>query len=181
MLSSRALFVRTAGNAEEIQGLVRREVQSLAADLPFVEVRSLAGLLAPQLQPWKMGTGVLAFFGLVALLLALVGLYGVIAHTLEKRTYELGVRIAHGAQRRDILWLVLRQGLGIGILGSAAGVLLALGIARFLQPLLFQVSARDPLILGATSALVLALALLASWISSRRVRHVDPAVVLRGE
>jgi predicted permease len=181
MLSSRALFVRTARNAEEVQGLVRREVQSLAPDLPFVEVRSLADLLAPQLQPWKMGAGVLAFFGLVALMLALVGLYGVIAHTLKKRTFELGVRIAHGAQRRDILRLVLRQGLGIGIVGSAAGVLLALGIARFLQPLLFQVSARDPLILGSTSALVLLLAILASWISSQRVRHVDPAVVLRGE
>jgi ABC-type antimicrobial peptide transport system permease subunit len=71
--------------------------------------------------------------------------------------------------------------LGIGLAGSAAGVLLALGIARFLQPLLFQVSARDPFILGSTSALVLGLALLASWISSRRVRHVDPAIVLRGE
>jgi predicted permease len=180
-LSSRALFVRARGDAEELQGRVRQEVQSLEPGLPLVEVRSLQDLVAPQLQPWRMGMAVLSFFGLLALLLALVGLYGVIAHTLEKRRYELGVRIAHGAQRSDVLWLVLRQGLGIGAVGAAGGVLLALGTARFLQPLLFQVSAQNPWILGSTSALVVLLALLASWISAQKTRHLDPAVVLRAE
>ncbi|MFL6261769.1 MAG: ADOP family duplicated permease [Thermoanaerobaculia bacterium] len=180
-LSSRALFVRARVDAEELQGRVRQEVQSLEPGLPLVEVRSLQDLVAPQLQPWRMGMAVLSFFGLLALILALVGLYGVIAHTLEKRRYELGVRIAHGAQRSDVLWLVLRQGLVIGVVGAAGGVLLALGTARFLQPLLFQVSAQNPLILGSTSALVVLLALVASWISAQKTRYLDPAVVLRTE
>src|SRR5205823_4423879 len=123
---SRALFVRAGGDLEEMESRLRSEVQSLAPDLPFVEVRSLEDLLSPQLQPWRSGAAVLTFFGLLALLLALVGLYGVIAHTLEKRGFEMGVRIAHGAQRGDILWLVLRQGLAIGLLGAASGVLLVL-------------------------------------------------------
>jgi predicted permease len=180
--SSRALFVRARQDVDEqLQGLVRREVQSLEPDLPFVEARSLADLVAPQLQPWRTGMAVLSFFGALALLLALVGLYSVIAHTLENRSYEMGVRIAHGAQRRDVLWLIFRQGLGIGAAGAAGGALLALGTGRFLQPLLFQVSARNPLILGGASVLVVLLALLASWISAQKIRHLDPAVVLRAE
>jgi predicted permease len=180
-LSSRALFVRAGGDLEEMKDRLRQEVQALAPDLPLVEVRSLEDLLSPQLQPWRAGAAVLAFFGLLALLLALVGLYGVIAHTLEKRGFEMGVRIAHGARRGDILWLILRQGLSIGVLGAASGVLLVLVLARYLQPLLFQVSARDPLILGSTSLLVVLLATFASWISSQKARHLDPVVVLRAE
>lgn len=181
VLASRALFVRTGGDLEEMESRLRSEVQSLAPDLPFVEVRSLEDLLSPQLQPWRTGAAVLTFFGVLALLLALVGLYGVIAHTLEKRGFEMGVRIAHGAQRGDILWLILRQGLGIGVLGAASGVLLSLMLARYLQPLLFQVSARNPWVLGSTSLLVVLLATFASWISSQKARHLDPVAVLRAE
>ncbi len=180
-LSSRALFVRVGGDVEEMESRLRSEVQALAPDLPFVEVRSLEDLLSPQLQPWRAGAAVLAFFGGLALLLALVGLYGVISHTLEKRRFELGVRIAHGARRGDVLWLILRQGLGIGVLGAVGGVLLALVLARYLQPLLFQVSARDPWVLGCASILVILLAIFTSWISSQKARHLDPVVVLRAE
>ncbi|HEY4592718.1 MAG TPA: FtsX-like permease family protein [Thermoanaerobaculia bacterium] len=180
-LSSRALFARAGGDLDEMKDRLRQEVQALAPDLPLVEVRSLEDLLSPQLQPWRTGAAVLTFFGLLALLLALVGLYGVVAHTLEKRGFEIGVRIAHGARRRDILWLILRQGLGIGLLGAACGVLLSLALARYLQPLLFQVSARDPWVLGITSLLVVLLATFASWISSQKARHLDPVVVLRAD
>ena len=112
---------------------------------------------------------------------AIAGLYGVIAHSLAKRTYELGVRVALGAQWRDLRWLALRQGLGIGLAGAAAGLLLTLSTAHLVQPLLFQVSARDPLLLTAALLIVLLVALLASYAPSRRVRRLDPNVALRVE
>jgi predicted permease len=180
-LSSRALFVRSTGDADALLGVVRREVQALLPDLPFVEVRSLADLLAPQVQPWRMGAAILALFGLVALVLALVGLYGVVAHSMARRTYELAVRVALGAQERDLLWLALRQGGGIGSLGAIAGVVLALSASHLLQPLLFQVSASDPAILGTAAALVVTLAFLASLIPGHRARRIAPAKALRAE
>ena len=180
-LSSRALFVRTTGDSELLRGQVRREVQAVEPGLPFVEVRSLADLLAPQIHPWRMGAAVLTLFGLLALALAMVGLYGVMTHSLARRRYELGVRIALGAQWRDVRWLAVRQGLGIGLSGAVAGILLALGTARFVQPLLFQVSASDPALLTAAATLVLLEALLASYVPARRLRHLAPAEVLRVE
>jgi ABC-type antimicrobial peptide transport system permease subunit len=150
-------------------------------NLPFVEVRTLADLLAPQIHPWRMGAAVLTLFGLLALLLAIAGLYGVVAHSLARRTYELGVRLALGAQWRDLRWLAIRQGLGIGLAGAAAGLLLTLSTARFVQPLLFHVSASDPVLLAAAAVIVLLVALLASYAPSRRVRRLDPTVALRVE
>jgi len=180
-LTSRALFVRAAGDPAYLLGSVRREFQAVEPNLPFVEVRTLADLLAPQIHPWRMGAAVLTLFGLLALLLAIAGLYGVIAHSLARRTYELGVRVALGAQWRDLRWLALRQGLGIGLAGAAIGVLLTLSTARFVQPLLFHVSASDPGLLAATAAIVLLVSLLASYAPSRQVRRLDPTVALRME
>jgi predicted permease len=180
-LTARALFVRAQGDPARLLGAVRREIQAAEPDLPFVEVRTLTDLLAPQIHPWRMGAAVLTLFGLLALLLAIAGLYGVIAHSLARRTYELGVRVALGAQWRDLRWLALRQGLGIGLAGAAAGLLLTLSTAHLVQPLLFHVSASDPLMLTAAAAVVLLIALLASHAPSRRVRRLDPNVALRVE
>lgn len=180
-LSSRALFVRAAGDPAALRGPLRREVLAVSPDLPFVDVQPLSDLIAPQVRSWRMGTAVLALFSLLALALALVGLYGVIAHAMARRRYEMGVRIALGAQWRDVLWLALRHGLTIGLLGTAAGLALVLGAARFLQPLLFHVSAKDPLVLASAAVLVLALALLASYVPGRRLRRMDPATALRAE
>jgi ABC-type antimicrobial peptide transport system permease subunit len=180
-LASRALFVRAAGDPALLLGPVRREFQAVEPSLPFVEVRILADLLAPQIHPWRMGAAVLTLFGLLALALAIAGLYGVIAHSLARRTYELGIRVALGAQWRDLRWLALRQGLGIGLAGVAAGLLLTLSTARFVEPLLFHVSASDPVLLTAAAAIVLLVSLLAGYAPSRRVRRLDPNVALRVE
>jgi predicted permease len=180
-LTSRALFVRTEGDPTRLLAPVRREFQAVEANLPFIEVRPLADLLAPQIHPWRMGAAVLTLFGLLTLLLAIAGLYGVIAHSLARRGYELGVRLVLGAQWRDLRWLAIRQGLGIGLAGAAAGLLLTLSTAKLVQPLLFHVSATDPLLLAAVSATVLLIALLASYAPSRRVLRLDPMVALRAE
>ncbi len=180
-LTARALFVRAQVDPARLLGAVRREMQAAEPDLPFVEVRTLAGLLAPQIHPWRMGAAVLTLFGLLAILLAIAGLYGVIAHSLARRRYELAVRAALGAQWRDLRWLALRQGLGIGLAGAAAGLFLTLSTTHLIQPLLFHVSAGDPLLLAAAAVIVLLLALLASYGPSRRVRRLDPNVALRVE
>ncbi|MFY9820587.1 MAG: FtsX-like permease family protein, partial [Thermoanaerobaculia bacterium] len=180
-LAARALFVRAAGDPNRLLAPVRREFQAVEPNLPYVEVRTLADLLAPQIHPWRMGAAVLTLFALLALLLAVAGLYGVIAHSLARRSYELGVRLALGAQWRDLRWLALRQGLGIGLTGAAAGLLLVASTTRLVQPLLFQVAAPDPLSLTAATAIVLLVSLLASYAPSRRVRRLDPAVALRAE
>ena len=180
-LAARALLVRAAGDPSALIGPLRRAVLGVAPDLPFVEVQPLADLVAPQVRPWRLGAAVLALFGLLALALASVGLYGVVAHALARRHYEMGVRMALGARWRQVLWLALRHGLAIGGLGALTGLGLALGAARYLQPLLFHVSAKDPLVLAGATLLVIALALLASYVPSRRLRRLDLATVLRVE
>ncbi len=176
-----ALFVRSAGGAEALIPAVRREMQAVAPDLPFIDIQVLASLLDPQVHPWRMGATVLTVLGLLALMLAVVGLYGVIAHSMMRRTYELSVRAALGAEWRHVLWLAVRQGLTIGVAGAAAGLVLMLAASRYLQPLLFQVSAADPLSLAGAAGIVLILALLSSYASTRRVRRIDPAAALRTE
>jgi predicted permease len=177
-LTSRALFIRCAGDPRALPGLVRHQMLSLAPDLPFVDVRPLSDLMAPQLRPWRTGTAILSLFGVLALGLALAGLYGVVAHAMARRSYEMGVRIALGAPRRNLLWLALRHGLRIGGIGAAAGLALVIGASRHLQPLLFQVSAKDPWVLTGATVLVLGLALLASYLPGRRLQRLDPAKTL---
>ena len=121
----------------------------------------------------------LAGFAIVALLLAAIGLYGVIAYAVAQRTRELGIRMALGAQRDNILWLVLRQGLNLVLVGVAIGLVGALVLTRFLSGLLFDLKPTDPPTLIATSLLLVAVASLACWVPARRATKVDPMVALR--
>jgi putative ABC transport system permease protein len=180
-LVPQALFIRSRSESSDLLGPVRREIQSAVPDLPFVEVQLLSELLAPQMQPWRMGTALLAFFGLLAMVLALVGLHGVVAHTMSRRKHELSVRLALGAQNRDIVRIALRHGLAIGLMGTAGGVLLTLLLARRLQPLLFHTSASDPVVLAGAAAIVLSSAVTASLLSGRRFRRIEPATILRSD
>ncbi len=123
----------------------------------------------------------LAGFAIVALLLAAIGLYGVIAYAVSQRTRELGIRMALGAQRDNILWLVLRQGLNLVLVGVAIGLVGALVLTRFLSGLLFDLKPTDPPTLIATSLLLVAVASLACWVPARRATKVDPMVALRYE
>jgi putative ABC transport system permease protein len=180
-LSSRALFVRVQRDPRALAGAVRREIQALSPDLPFVEVQPLSDLIEPQIHPWRMGAAVLALFAFLALGLALAGLYGVLAAAMARRRYELGVRTALGAGWRQILGLALRHGLRIALAGVAAGVALAGLAAGRLKPLLFHVSALHPLLLVGATLAVLAAALLASYVPARRTRRIDLASVLRAD
>jgi len=144
-------------------------------------VRTLREVVAESVTERRFMLCGLAGFAIVALLLAAIGLYGVIAYAVAQRTRELGIRMALGAQRDNILWLVLRQGLNLVLVGVAIGLVGALVLTRFLSGLLFDLKPTDPPTLIATSLLLVAVASLACWVPARRATKVDPMVALRNE
>jgi predicted permease len=175
------LFVRTRGLARESSEAVRRELQRLAPGNVYVAARPLQDLVDPEVRPWRLGATMFSAFGAVALLLAAVGLYGVIAFNVAQRSHEVGVRIALGAGTRDILRLVVGDGVRVATVGIALGGVVALAAGRFVAPLLFEVSPRDPLTLSVVVATLLAIAVAASWIPGWRASRVDPSEALRAD
>lgn len=176
-----ALLVRARGQPEDLAEAVRREMQSVQNDLPFAQVVPLADLVAPSIRPWRLGTTMFGLFALLALVLAAVGLYGVLAYTVGQRTHELGVRIALGAQRDDVVRMVVRQGVRVTGLGVAAGAVVALLGGRAVASLLYGVSPHDPAVLVVAGLVLLVVAMLASYLPARRASRVDPMVALRTE
>jgi len=128
---------------------------------------------------WKVGATMFVAFGVLALLVAAVGLYGVITYNVAQRMHELGVRIALGAQARDVVRLVVGQGVRFALIGVTLGLALALLAAKWIQPLLFQQSARDPVTYGVVAGILLLVALLASVLPARRAMRADPNSALR--
>jgi predicted permease len=178
---SNGLFVRTHGDAVDMTGTVRRELQHLMPGVSYVTVTPLTKILEPNVRPWRLGATMFALFGGLALLLAAVGLYSVIAYNVTQRSHELGVRIALGAQGRDVLRLVVGSGLRVAIAGIVIGGSIALVAGRFIAPLLYHVSPKDPLIYVTAAVTLLAVAMLASLIPARRATRVDPNVALRAD
>ena len=176
-----ALLVRTAGDPEARLGAIRDQVQTIDRNMPLrgtgtVQQNIEAGLWAP-----RMGAALLSIFGGLALLLAMIGVYGVMSYSVNQRAQELGIRMALGAQTRDVLLLVLRQGMVLAAGGAVLGVGLALLLGRLISTLLFGVSGRDPLTLAGVSVTLAIVALLACLIPARRAARVDPLVALRYE
>jgi len=176
-----ALMVRTRGRPEDMVASVRNAMQGTAADLPVARVTPLADLVAPSIRPWRLGTTMFGLFAGLALVLAAVGLYGVLSYTVAQRTQEIGIRVAMGAQRGAVLGLTVGQGVRIAALGAAIGALAALAGGRVLSSLLYGVSPRDPLVLLGAATTMLAVAAIASYLPARRATKVDPMVALRYE
>ncbi|HEX5437894.1 MAG TPA: FtsX-like permease family protein, partial [Gemmatimonadaceae bacterium] len=178
---SSALLVRPIGDAEAFVHTLRTALSRAAPDAHVWDVSLLGSSLQPQIRPWRVGTLVFGLFGIATLAIAGVGLFTVMAYLVAQQQHELGVRIALGARRRQILWMVWKRALVTSVVGTGVGVLGALAIAPVVQPLLFQGSARDPVLLTMV-ALVLALtAMAASMMPALRACRVDPVLVLRGE
>jgi len=173
------LYVRTAGDAERAVPLVRRTMEALAPDLPYPDVIAFSSALAPQIRPWRLGVQMFGVFGGIALLLAIVGLYGVLAFHVTQRTHEIGVRVALGAQRDDVHFLVLRQGFLLGVLGVALGLAVALIAAPALGRLVYGLSPRDPLVLVSAATTLLIVVVIASYLPARHAAAIDPMQALQ--
>jgi predicted permease len=176
-----ALAVRTAGNPEALMGAVRTQVQQIDRNLALTNGQTIGQALAQGLWAARMGAALLGLFGFLALILASVGIYGVLSYSIAQRTTEIGIRMALGAQSKQVLALVLRQGMLLAAVGAGLGVLFALLITRFASTLLYGVSATDPLTYISITVLLMSVALLACYIPARRATRIDPLVALRYE
>lgn len=175
------LFVRVHGDAARAKETVRRSLQPLMPGASYVTVTPLADVLGSQTQSWELGATMFTVFGVLALALAAIGLYSVIAYNVAQRTHELGVRSALGAQLGDLVRLVLTDGMRLALVGVVLGSVIAFVVGRWAQPLLFEQSARDPAVFGGVAVLLLAVAALACLIPARRAGRVDPMRALRSE
>ena len=176
------LFLRFAGGDVSRQAeRVRRALQSMMPGPAYVTVSPLEDLVDNQRRSWQLGAMMFVAFGGLALLVAAVGLYGVIAYNVVQRTHELGVRVALGAQARDIVRLVMGQGIAFAAAGVGIGVVVALVAARWIQPLLFDESARDPVVFAAVGIMLVLVAVVASAVPALRATRADPNLALRSD
>jgi predicted permease len=175
------LIARTSMDPILMARQVRAEVAAIDRGVPVLEVTSMKLLVRSSVYEQQVSATIVGSLGFIGLLLAAIGLYGVVSYTVAERTRELGIRMALGAQRTDALKLILRQALALAGIGSALGLVCTFYATRLLQDMLYGVSARDPLTFGAVIALMLAVALLASYVPARRATKIDPMVALRYE
>ena len=176
------LAVRTAGvDPSSIVAAIKSTLQAINPNVPISEITTLEALLAGHIAPRRFNTWLLGLFAAVALLLAAIGIYGVMSYSVMQRTREIGIRIALGAQTGQVLGLVLRQGIRLIALGIAAGLVAAFAVTRVIGSLLFEVSATDPVTFTGIAVLLTGVALLACYIPARRAAKVDPMVALRYE
>jgi putative ABC transport system permease protein len=173
--------VRTAGPPEQYVNPVRRAVQSVDPEQPLSNVRSMDELISRSVGQRRLSMMLLSLFSGLALVLASVGIYGLMSYSVAQRSRELGVRIALGADRLDVLRLVLRQGMSLALTGIVIGVGAAFALSRVIESQLFGVRATDPTTFVAVAALLGLTALAANLIPAWRATRVDPAVVLREE
>ena len=175
------LQVQTSGKPEPVIAGVRAQIQSLEPSLAITNVQTIGQIIDQGLWAPEMGAALLTVFGGLAMVLAAVGVYGVLAYSVTQQTREIGIRMAMGAERGHVLRLVVGQGLKLAASGLVLGILVSLLLTRQLSSLLFGVSAYDPLTYAGVTVILVSVALLACYIPARRATHVDPLVALRYE
>ncbi len=175
------LIVKTSEAPESFVAAIKQEVQALDKDQPLGNVRTLEAIAAESVAPRRFSLLLLNLFALIALLLGAVGLYSVMSYAVAERTREIGIRVALGAQKSDVMRLVIKQGLTLSLIGVAIGLAASFALTRVMASLLFKVSATDPLIFALIALLLVIVSLAAVWMPARRAMKVDPMVALRYE
>jgi putative ABC transport system permease protein len=179
--SNATLVARTTGDSKATLAALRGELQRLDPMLPLYNVETLLEHMNVPLFPFRMAATVLGSFGVLAIVLAAIGVYGVMSYVVAGRTREIGVRIALGAKRSDVLFLIVKQGMSLAFIGLGIGLLLAFGVTQFLSKILFGVGAFDPPTFAGVCVLLATVAALSSYLPARRATKVDPLVALRYE
>ena len=175
------IVVRTTTDPTSLAAPIRKEVRAIDPDQPVAAVRTMEEWVGRAVSAPRYRTGLLALFAFVALVLASTGIYGVMSYSVTQRTHEIGVRMALGARRLDVLKLVVRQGMTLVVIGVALGVAAALALTRVMSTLLFGMTAKDPVTFVAVAALLTFVAFVACYLPARRATKVDPLVALRYE
>ena len=173
------IVVHSSSEPRSLATSVRQAVWSLDKDLPIASVNTMEDLLSDSVARPRFQTFVFLVLGTLAIVLAVTGIYGVISYVVSQRTREIGIRVALGAQRRTVLHLIIREGMGLALVGAVIGLIAALVLTRLMAGLLFEVEATDPLTFGLITMLLLLVSLAACWIPARRAAKVDPLVALR--
>jgi predicted permease len=175
------VFLRSRGDTGNLGEAVRREVEKVNPNIPVHSVSSMDEIIARSMADRRFALELLGIFAAVALLLAAIGIYGVMAYSFSQRTHEIGIRIALGAQRLDIFRMAVGEGMQLVAIGLVVGLIGAAALTRFVRTMLFGVRPSDPVTFAATSAALAAVAFLACYIPARRATRVDPLVALRDE
>jgi putative ABC transport system permease protein len=178
---SMSLVERTTANPAQMAAAVRRAVSKLDTTIPVTNVFTMDQLLFKSVAAPRFRTALMATFAALALALAAIGVYGVLAYSVERRTHEIGVRVALGAQHSEVLWCIMTQGAKLALTGVGVGVVTSLVLTRLMSSLLFDVSATDPLTFSAVACFLFTVALAACYVPARRAMLVDPMVALRHE
>ncbi|MCH7639193.1 MAG: ABC transporter permease [Bacteroidetes bacterium] len=179
--SASTLHIRTTGNPMGVLPAVRREVQDLDANLPIFEPRTMIKEISDTLEDQRMASAVIGISGLLALVLAAAGLYGLMSYAVSERTREIGIRVALGAQLSDVLGQVVKQGMKMALLGTGIGLLATLALTRVLSNLMDGVNDMNPAVFVGVSLVLIGVAFVASYLPARRAAQVDPMAVLRAE
>jgi putative ABC transport system permease protein len=179
--SGMALVVRTTGDAARFQTAIQKEIRAIDPEQPIADVRTMKEVIARSIARPRFNTLLLTIFAGVALVLASVGLYGVMNYSATQRTHEVGIRMALGATRTDIMRLVVGNGMLLTLIGIALGVAASLGLTRVMASLLFGITATDVPTFFGVSVMLIAVALVANYIPARRATRVNPVVALRYE
>jgi len=180
-LAPRHVVVRTALNPASVATAIQREVTALDKDQPVANVRTLEQVVGEAVGPQRFAMMLLGAFAALALVLASVGIYGIMAYAVSERTHEIGIRMALGADRGNVLSMVVGQALVLALVGAGIGLAGALGLTRLLSSLLYGVAPTDPLTFGLAPLVLVAVSLLASYLPARRATRVDPMAALRYE
>jgi putative ABC transport system permease protein len=175
------VVIRTQADPSILIGAVRQEVQAIDPDQPMAAVKTMNDWVDSSVAGARYRTTLLALFAALAMVLAATGIYGVMSYSVAQRTHELGVRMALGARRADVLKLVVRQGMILTVIGVALGLAGAFALTRVMATLLFGVTAKDPVTFSVVAALLIAVAFIACFVPARRATKVDPLVALRYE
>ncbi|HEU0179900.1 MAG TPA: ABC transporter permease [Blastocatellia bacterium] len=173
--------IRTAGDPLKWVPTVRQQMQEIAADVRIFQVMTMEQLLAESYAPRRFQAWLFGIFGALALVIATVGIYGVISYAVSQRTHEIGIRMALGAQASDVLRMVVWRGMSLTLVGVAIGLAVALALTRVIKSLLFNMSATDPVTFALVALLLVVIAMIASYIPARRATKVDPLIALKRE